>query len=76
MRIKEDDIIKDYLNKVKSIEKHNESYHSKDAPTISDQNYDDIKKDLIDAIIIAIFNNTYYDNFIENRIVCWDADKA
>jgi len=42
---KEDDIIKNYLKKVKLIEQNNKSYYDKDAPTISDHKYDVLKKE-------------------------------
>jgi DNA ligase (NAD+) len=48
MSNKADNIIKNYLNKVKLIEKHNKSYYDKDAPSISDQKYDEIKKEILD----------------------------
>ena len=41
---KYDNIIKNYLEKVKLIEKYNKYYHDKDAPEISDQKYDELKK--------------------------------
>ena len=44
MSSKEDDIIKNYLNKVKSIKKYNKFYYDKDTPDISDQKYDILKK--------------------------------
>ena len=48
MANKEDNIIKNYLDKVRLIEKHNKSYYDKDAPTISDQKYDELKKELLE----------------------------
>ncbi len=44
MSNKEDSIIKNYLEKVKLIEKYNKSYYDKDAPVISDYKYDELKK--------------------------------
>ena len=44
MSSKEDMIIKNYLRKVKLIEKYNQFYYEKDSPEISDQKYDDLKK--------------------------------
>ena len=44
----EDDIIKNYLKKNKLIEKYNKFYYNKDAPIISDQQYDEAKKDIIE----------------------------
>ena len=43
----EDNIIKNYLDKVKLIKKYNKFYHDKDAPLISDQKYDDLKKETL-----------------------------
>ena len=48
MSSKEDSIIKNYLEKVESIEKHNKSYYDKDSPIISDQKYDELKKKTLD----------------------------
>ena len=47
MSITEDTIIKKYLQKVKLIERHNKSYYDKDSPEISDQKYDEIKKEIL-----------------------------
>ena len=44
MSSKEDMIIKNYLHKVKLIEKYNQFYYEKDSPEVSDQKYDDLKK--------------------------------
>ena len=44
MSRKEDDIIKNYLDKIKVIEGHNKSYYDKDSPSISDQKYDKLKQ--------------------------------
>jgi NAD-dependent DNA ligase len=46
MTSKEDNIIKNYLSNVELIEKHNKSYYDQDAPDISDQKYDELKKKL------------------------------
>ena len=43
----EDNIIKNYLKKVNLIEKYNKSYYDKDAPKVSDQKYDDLKKETL-----------------------------
>ena len=48
MPSKENDIIKNYLNKVKLIEKYNKSYYDNDAPATSDQKYDDLKKETLE----------------------------
>jgi DNA ligase (NAD+) len=44
----EDNIIKNYLKKVNLIEKYNKSYYDKDAPSTSDQKYDDLKKETLE----------------------------
>ena len=48
MPSKDDDIIKNYLNKVKLIEKHNKFYYDMDKPDISDQKYDELKKEALE----------------------------
>jgi len=45
---KEDNIIKNYLEKVKLIEKYNKSYYDEDLPTTSDQQYDELKKEILE----------------------------
>jgi len=47
MSKKEDDIIKDYLEKKKLIVQHNKFYYDKDSPLISDDLYDILKKKII-----------------------------
>ena len=41
-------IIKDYINKIKLLEEYNKNYYDKDSPIISDQEYDFLKKNIID----------------------------
>ena len=41
-------IKKEYLNKISKLEKHNEAYYDKNSPKISDSEYDNLKKDIID----------------------------
>ena len=48
MSNKEDNIIKNYLEKVKLIEKYNKSYYDKDSPDVSDQKYDELKKETLE----------------------------
>jgi DNA ligase (NAD+) len=48
MSKQQDNIIKNYLKKVGLIKKYNKSYYDKDAPTISDQQYDDLKKETLE----------------------------
>ena len=43
-----DIVNKDYLKKIKLIQKYNEYYYDKDKPIISDQKFDLLKKDIID----------------------------
>ena len=43
-----DNIIKDYLKKIKAVENYNKFYYQKDSPVISDQLYDDIKKEILE----------------------------
>ncbi len=40
-------INKDYLHKIILLEEHNKNYYDKDKPTVSDQKYDLLKKDII-----------------------------
>ena len=44
---KEDSIIQNYLKKIKLLEKYNNFYYDKDSPLISDQQYDDLRKEII-----------------------------
>ena len=48
MSKKEDDIIKNYLKKINLIEKHNKAYYGKDAPTVPDSKFDELKKNILD----------------------------
>ena len=41
-------IKKEYLNKISKLEKHNEAYYDKNSPKISDSEYDNLKKEIID----------------------------
>ena len=43
-----DNIIKDYLKKIKAVANYNKFYYQKDSPVISDQLYDDIKKEILE----------------------------
>jgi len=40
-------IIKDYLKKIKILNKHNDLYYNKDKPILSDSDYDSIKKEIL-----------------------------
>ena len=40
-------IKKDYLNKIKLINKYNKFYYDKSNPAVSDQEYDQLKKDIL-----------------------------
>ncbi len=48
MSNKEDVIIKIYLNKVKLIKKYDKYYYDKNSPPISDQKYDELKKNILE----------------------------
>jgi DNA ligase (NAD+) len=48
MSYKEDNIIKDYLKKTKLIDKYNKAYYGKDAPVITDQKFDELKKEILE----------------------------
>ena len=41
-------IKKNYLEKIKNLQKHNKLYYNKSKPIISDQEYDSLKKELLD----------------------------
>ena len=41
-------IKKNYLNKIKLIKKHNKYYYDKSDPNISDEEYDKLKREIID----------------------------
>jgi len=45
--VTEDTIKKKYLEKIKLIQKHNELYYDKNKPSVSDQKYDVLKKEII-----------------------------
>ena len=45
---KEDDIKKNYLKKIKLLEKSNKFYYDKDSPLITDLEYDKVKKEIIE----------------------------
>ena len=66
MSSKEDDIINNYLKKVKLIEKYNKSYHDKDAPIISDHKYDELKKETLELEKQYLFLKKYES--INNKI--------
>jgi len=59
MSNKEDDIIKNYLQKVKLIEKYNKYYYDKDAPTITDQKYDELKQGTLELEKKHLFLKKY-----------------
>ena len=40
-------IKKDYIKKIKLLQKYNKYYHDKDKPIVSDQEFDILKKDII-----------------------------
>ena len=47
MSKKEDDIIANYLKKIKLLNQYNKFYYDKDSPVISDELYDGLKKEII-----------------------------
>ena len=63
---KKDSVIKNYHNKVKLIEKYNRSYYDKDTPNISDQKYDELKKETLALEKKNIFLKKY--GSINNKI--------
>ena len=63
---KEDDITKNYLQKVKLIDEHNKSYFNNDDPKISDHKYDDLKKEILELEKKYLFLNRY--NSISNKV--------
>ena len=48
MSKKEDEIFKNYLKKIKLIQKYNKFYYDHDSPSVSDQEYDELKKKIIE----------------------------
>ena len=56
---KEDNIIKNYLDKIKVIERHNKSYYDKDSPSISDQKYDKLKQAVLELEKKFLFLKEY-----------------
>ena len=59
MSSKEDSVVKNYLDRVKLIEKYNKSYYDKDDPIISDHEYDDLKKEILTLEIKYSFLKKY-----------------
>ena len=45
---KKDDLIKKFKSKVKNLKKHNKLYYDEDSPEITDDGYDELKKDIIE----------------------------
>ena len=43
-----DNIIKNYLKKINLIDKYNQSYYEKDSPVVTDHQFDELKKDILD----------------------------
>ena len=54
-----DFITKKYNKKIKELNKHNKLYYSKDKPIISDKEYDELKKKIIEL------ENKY--NYLKNK---------
>jgi DNA ligase (NAD+) len=66
MSNKEDNIIKNYLKKKKLIEKYNKSYYSDDAPVVTDQTFDELKKETLELEVEYTFLKKY--GLIANKI--------
>ena len=66
MPIKEDNTTKNYLEKIKLIEKYNKSYYDKDAPDISDKEYDELKQETLELEKKYLFLKKY--GSINNKI--------
>ena len=62
---KEDSIIQNYLKKIELLEKYNNFYYDKDSPLISDQQYDDLRKE----IIKLEENNSFLKNITQLMIM-------
>ena len=45
--MKLDKLKKDYLKKIKQINKFNKHYYDKNAPLVTDSKYDELKRDII-----------------------------
>ena len=50
-------ITNDYLDKIKLLQEYNKNYHDKDSPIVSDQEYDLLKKNIIDLENLHKFLN-------------------
>ena len=48
MSTEQDTIIKIYIKKTKLIEKYNKLYYDKDNPSVSDEEYDKLKKKVLE----------------------------
>ena len=47
MSEKKDNVVKNYLKKIKLFEKHNRSYYNEDSPQVSDYQYDSLKLEIL-----------------------------
>ena len=47
MPTNQDDVIKNYLSKVKLLNKYNKSYFNQDKPLVTDHQYDELKKEIL-----------------------------
>ena len=66
MSKKEDDIIANYLKKIKLLNQYNKFYYDKDSPVISDELYDGLKKEIIKLEENNIFLKKY--NSINEKV--------
>ena len=58
MPTNQDDVIKNYLSKVKLLNKYNKSYFNQDKPLVTDHQYDELKKEILKKVIYEkYFNN-------------------
>ena len=57
-------ISKDYLHKIELLEEYNKNYYDKDKPIVSDQEYDLLKKEIIDLENSYKFLNNDRSNFV------------
>ena len=65
MSYKEDNIIKDYLKKTKLIDKYNKAYYGEDAPVITDQKFDKLKKETLELEAKHTFLKKYAELYTE-----------
>ena len=68
-------ISKDYLHKINLLEEFNKNYYDKDNPIVSDQEYDLLKKEIIDLEIDPYGLETIANvDFTDSELSAWVAD--